>query len=78
MNEEQQNEEKKKESGEWGDWGKGSKEWGKWHKGRQDWRQDRLDSAGWGLFFLLGALIIVAEVTKFSDSLSWWNGWSIF
>ncbi len=78
MHEEQQNEEKKKKSGEWGDWGKGSKEWGKWHKGRQDWRQDRLDSAGWGLFFLLGALIIVAQTTNFSDNFAWWTGWSVF
>ncbi len=75
MNEENKD---KKEGGDWGDWGKTSKDWGKGSKNRDSWKQDRLDSAGWGLFFLWGALVIVAEVTNFSSNFSWWSGWSIF
>jgi hypothetical protein len=78
MNEEQQNGEKKNADGDWGNWKKGSKDWGKWHKSRNDWKQDRLDSAGWGLFFIWGALVIVAEVTKFADNFDWWSGWGVF
>ena len=65
---ENQPEEKKKE-GE--GWGKKSKDWDKW-------KQDSIDSAGWGLFFLWGALVTVANVTNFSNNFAWWNGWSVF
>ena len=63
--------EEKQDKKEGGDQGKGS-------KNRDSWKQDRLDSAGWGLFFLRGALVIVAEVTNFANNLSWWSGWSVF
>jgi len=75
---ENQPEEKKKEVGDWGDWGKGSKDWGKKSKDWDKWKQDTIDSAGWGLFFLWGALVIVAEVTNFANNFAWWNGWSVF
>ena len=42
------------------------------------WWQDRLDAAGWGLFFIWGALVLLADITNLADKFDWWNGWGIF
>lgn len=42
------------------------------------WQQDKLDSAGWGVAFIWGALVLLAEATGFSDDISWWDGWGVF
>jgi len=42
------------------------------------WRQDRLDAVGWGLFFIWGALVLLADITNFSAKFHWWKSWGIF
>ncbi len=53
--------------------GKGPEEWcgHMWHK-------DRLDAIGWAVFFIWGALVMLAGATKFSENFSWWDGWGVF
>jgi hypothetical protein len=41
-------------------------------------RQDRLDSIWWGLVFIWGALILLAENAGWADQWSWWDGWGLF
>jgi hypothetical protein len=47
---------------------------------RQDdwWRQDKVDAVGWGVAFIWGALVLLAEVTNFAEDYSWWDGWGVF
>lgn len=59
------NEEEKKHEG-WERW------CGDW------WHQDRLDAIGWAAFFIWGALVMLADATKFSENFSWWDGWGVF
>ncbi|UCD05658.1 MAG: hypothetical protein JSV98_11235, partial [candidate division WOR-3 bacterium] len=42
------------------------------------WHRDRLDAIGWAAFLIWGALVLLAETTKFSTNFSWWNGWGVF
>jgi hypothetical protein len=46
--------------------------WDKW------WRSTRSDSLWWAILFILGGVIVILEITNTVDSLSWWNGWSVF
>lgn len=39
------------------------------------WHKDRLDSIGWAVFFIWGAMVMLAEATKFSENFAWWDGW---
>jgi hypothetical protein len=47
-------------------------------KGKYWWGHDRLDSIGWAAVFIWGALVMLADVTKFSVNYSWWNSWGVF
>lgn len=42
------------------------------------WRSDRLDAIWWGITFVWGALVLVAETTNYAANFSWWNGWGVF
>lgn len=42
------------------------------------WHRDRLDAIGWAAFFIWGALVMLAEATRFSANFNWWNGWGVF
>ena len=42
------------------------------------WKQDKVDAAGWGFVFIIGALILLAEVSGFVSDYSWWDGWGVF
>lgn len=40
---------------------------------------DRLDGIFYGLAFILGGLVLAAELSDFSASLPWWTtGWGVF
>jgi len=47
--------------------------------GKEDWwKQDKVDAVGWGFVFILGALILLAEVSGFGAnpvlaSSPWWG-----
>lgn len=46
---------------------------------REDWHvADRLDAIGWASVFIWGALVLLAHVTDFAESVSWWDGWGVF
>jgi len=52
-------------------------------KGRKEWcghmwHRDKLDAVGWAAFFIWGALVMLADATKFSSNFDWWNGWGVF
>lgn len=40
--------------------------------------EDRLDAIGWAGVFIWGALVLLAEVTNFSENFSCWDGWGVF
>ena len=42
------------------------------------WKTDRVDSVGWALLFLWGALVIVGDATSFRDDFDWWAPWGVF
>jgi hypothetical protein len=42
------------------------------------WHRDKLDAIGWAAFLIWGAIVLLADTTKFSANFSWWNGWSVF
>ena len=42
------------------------------------WVMDRLDAIGWAGTFIWGSLVLLAYVTGFFESVSWWDGWGIF
>lgn len=42
------------------------------------WQSDRIDAVGWAVTFFWGALILLAEITGFTASYSWWDGWGVF
>ncbi|MFQ5906564.1 MAG: hypothetical protein ACE5JA_08325 [bacterium] len=42
------------------------------------WRQGRWHAVGWGLVFIWGALILLAETTNYAANFSWWDGWGVF
>jgi len=50
------------------------REWSVW-KNR---RRDRLDSIGWAITFIWGALVLLAHLTGFGDDIDWWSGWGVF
>ena len=39
---------------------------------------DRLDAVWWGLVFILGALVLLAENAGWAATWSWWEGWGVF
>ncbi|UCB44110.1 MAG: hypothetical protein JSV77_05635 [Dehalococcoidales bacterium] len=46
---------------------------------RRGWRLgDSLDAFGWAVFFIWGALVVAANITDFSESYNWWDGWGVF
>jgi len=48
-------------------------------KKREDWwLQDKIDAVWWGVVFLWGALVLLAETTGFAEDYSWWDGWGVF
>ena len=42
------------------------------------WQNDRIDAIGWGVGFIWGALLLLAGITYFTESFSWWDGWGLF
>ncbi len=42
------------------------------------WQNDRIDAVGWGIGFIWGALLLLAGITHFAESFSWWDGWGLF
>jgi len=42
------------------------------------WQSDKIDAVGWGLAFIWGALLLLAEITNVAESYSWWDGWGLF
>jgi hypothetical protein len=47
--------------------------------GWESWcAEDRLDAIGWAGVFIWGALVLLAEITNFSENFSWWDGWGVF
>ena len=42
------------------------------------WETDRLDAVGWGLAFIWGALVLLADRSGFSSNIAWWDGWGVF
>jgi len=40
------------------------------------WPRDRLDSIGWGLFFIWAALVLLAKLVNFAGAS--WDGWAVF
>ena len=52
---------------------------GELHHHRGSWRrQDRLDVIWWGLVFIWGAMVLLADVSGLSEQWSWWEGWGVF
>ena len=49
-----------------------SEGWGEWCA------SDRGDAVGWAAAFIWGALILLAEITGYAESFSWWDGWGVF
>jgi hypothetical protein len=49
--------------------------WCNWENGRV---MDRLDAVGWASVFIWGALVLLAYVTGWASSFSWWDGWGMF
>lgn len=47
--------------------------------GKDDWwKQDKVDAVGWGVAFIWGALVLLAEVSGLTTDYSWWDGWGVF
>ena len=42
------------------------------------WKQEKVDAVGWGFVFILGALVLLAEVSGSTSYYSWWDGWGVF
>jgi hypothetical protein len=42
------------------------------------WKSDRGDAVGWGASFIWGGLVLIAEVSGYSQNFSWWDGWGMF
>jgi hypothetical protein len=42
------------------------------------WQQDKVDAVGWGMAFIWGALVLLAEITNFMTNFNWWDGWGVF
>lgn len=42
------------------------------------WRSDRLDTIWWAAAFIWGGLVLLARTSGFAESISWWEGWSVF
>jgi hypothetical protein len=42
------------------------------------YKSKREDKLGWSLVFFWGALVVLAEVTGFSERFIGWDGWSMF
>ncbi len=42
------------------------------------WRNDRLDTIWWALAFIWGGVVLLADITGYGPSFSWWNGWAVF
>jgi len=36
------------------------------------------DAVGWAIIFIWGAIVYALGLSGFTDSYSWWNGWSVF
>jgi len=54
------------------------KEKGKSSSEKEWWQSDRVDAIGWGAAFIWGALVLLAGITGFTASYSWWDGWGVF
>jgi len=51
----------------------------KLYHGRERWvRHDRLDVIWWGLVFIWGAVVLLANVSGLSEQWHWWEGWGVF
>ena len=44
----------------------------------EKWRRDRVNALMWAVILIWGALVLLAEVTDYSDNFAWWEGWSVF
>jgi len=42
------------------------------------WQNDRIDTIWWGVSFIWGALVLLADITDFGASYGWWDGWGVF
>ena len=36
------------------------------------------DAVGWAIIFIWAAIVYALGLSGFTDSYSWWNGWSVF
>jgi uncharacterized membrane protein YhaH (DUF805 family) len=51
-------------------------------EGVSSWKElykaGRVETLGWGLIFLWGALVVLIEATTNIKSTTWWDGWAVF
>ena len=66
MSEQQRNDRKEEKGNDWENW------WREW------WPPDRVDAVGLGVYFIWGALVVLAERSRFTTKFSSWGPWAIF
>lgn len=52
------------------------------HESDSSWikfqKSGRGETLGWGLIFLWGTLVLIAELAGLTEGVSWWDGWAVF
>jgi hypothetical protein len=42
------------------------------------YRKGKVESIGWGLIFIWGAIVLLADITNYGINFNWWDGWAVF
>lgn len=42
------------------------------------WQDDRLDTLGWAVGFIWGALVLFAHTSGYGPGVGWWDPWAVF
>jgi uncharacterized membrane protein len=42
------------------------------------YKSGKLDVFGWGLIFIWGGLVLLADLIGYGNNFTWWDGWAVF
>ncbi len=45
---------------------------------QESYKSGKGDAVGWAIIFIWAAIVYALGLSGFTDSYTWWNGWSVF